>query len=147
MYILRIRRFLPKEIWLKTAMTIWAVQHDGNYNGIGAWSRIQTGGCRWEDISLFLSSLIKLLMFFSSSCFTLRHHRRLSLSAVGIIIVKSIDMLASHQINVAFFEGDGRRSFIKQTKQWSSLPAAKQLHTPYSNKRLWVCVFVCKQNK
>lgn len=42
---------------------------------------------------------------------------RLLLSALGGVIVESINTLASHQISAALFEGDGRCSFIKQTKQ------------------------------
>ncbi|CAB1418286.1 unnamed protein product [Pleuronectes platessa] len=43
--------------------------------------------------------------------------RCFSLSALGGVIVKSINTLASHQISTPLFEGDGRCSFIKQTKQ------------------------------
>ncbi|KAK1888615.1 SAFB-like transcription modulator [Dissostichus eleginoides] len=45
------------------------------------------------------------------------HHHCLLLGALGGVIVKSINTLASHQISTVLFEGDGRCSFIKQTKQ------------------------------
>lgn len=56
-------------------------------------------------------------MFLPFSCFTAWHHCFFLLSALGAVIVKSINTLASHQISTALFEGDGRCSFIKQTKQ------------------------------